>query len=345
MQPRLLAFTAAFRSSAPTSRGTRPVVKARLNGYICRSCQRKFSTSPTLRWLGKKAKSAAEPVGKEKEKMYNSRLLIYDAGDARTTWISFWKAMALLQFGTTLVFGVPPLWNNENQPDERVRKMQAITVGILGTIPTLTLAYLTAPFVHQVFLQIPTHSNYARRSRPDLLRFARSLRQNTAATANTKLEFVTLRIFPFRKHTTAFLHELRALPPKKLRLANIELPKSEAWIKRQREKGIFKRMLEVTSEPRFKFYVKEGRLYTMKTGVPGVWEEVAMRIQEQTVEEAEREQEIGNEAAKRGARAKKEAPKRPMIRPVARREGEQRVKRQTTRQTSRVVNSGYGRSV
>jgi hypothetical protein len=53
--------------------------------------------------------------------------LIYDAGDARTTWISFWKAMALLQFGTTLVFGVPPLWNNENQPDERVRKMQAIT--------------------------------------------------------------------------------------------------------------------------------------------------------------------------------------------------------------------------
>jgi hypothetical protein len=47
--------------------------------------------------------------------------------DLRTTWISFWKAMALLQFGTTLVFGVPPLWNNTNQPDERVRKMQAIT--------------------------------------------------------------------------------------------------------------------------------------------------------------------------------------------------------------------------
>jgi len=34
--------------------------------------------------------------------------------------------MALLQFGTTLVFGVPPLWNNENQPDPRLRKMQAI---------------------------------------------------------------------------------------------------------------------------------------------------------------------------------------------------------------------------
>jgi hypothetical protein len=57
---------------------------------------------------------------------YASRLLIYDAGTARTSWISFWKAMALLQFGTTLVFFVPPLWKNENQPDPNVRKMQAI---------------------------------------------------------------------------------------------------------------------------------------------------------------------------------------------------------------------------
>ncbi|KAI4653411.1 hypothetical protein J4E93_001177 [Alternaria ventricosa] len=244
--------------------------------------------------------------------------------------------MALLQFGTTLVFGVPPLWNNENQPDERVRKMQAITVGILGTIPTLTLAYLTAPFVHQVFLQIPHTANYARRSRPDLLRFARSLRQNPAATANTKLEFVTLRIFPFRKHTTTFLHELRALPPKKLRLANIELPKSEAWVKRQREKGIFKRMLEVMSEPRFKFYVKEGRLYTMKTGVPGVWEEVAMRIKEQTIEEVERES--GNDTGKRNVRARKEVLKKPVVRTVTRRQGEIKVARQDTGATVNIGN-------
>ncbi|KAJ4374309.1 hypothetical protein N0V83_003050 [Neocucurbitaria cava] len=190
--------------------------------------------------------------------------------------------MALLQFGTTLVFGVPPLWNNENQPNPDIRKFQAVLVGVLGTVPTLTLAYVTAPFAHQVFLQIP---EYARRSRQDLMHFARTLRTNPKGTANTKLEFVTLRIFPFRKHTTAFLHELRALPPMKMRLANIELPKTEAWAQRQREKGIFKRMAEVIQEPRYKFYVKEGRLYTMKTGVPGVWEEVARRIQDQTVAE------------------------------------------------------------
>lgn len=58
--------------------------------------------------------------------VYNTRLLIYDAGDARTTWITFWKAVALLQCGTTLVFAVPPLWKNENQPDPNLRKAQAL---------------------------------------------------------------------------------------------------------------------------------------------------------------------------------------------------------------------------
>ena len=72
------------------------------------------------------------------------------------------------------------------------------------------------------------------------------------------------------------------MPPMKLRLANIELPKNDQWVKRQREKGIFKRMFDVLNEPRFKFYVKEGRWYTTKSGVPGVWEEVAARIHGQT---------------------------------------------------------------
>jgi hypothetical protein len=142
MQPRLFAFAAAFRGSAPLNRGFRPAVRFRLNDFVCRSCQKKFSTSPTLRWFGQSSKTAGKTVEKERStpnqvglldsvvlmrlSEYKSRLLIYDAGDTRTTWISFWKAMALLQFGTTLVFGVPPLWNNENQPDPNVRKMQAI---------------------------------------------------------------------------------------------------------------------------------------------------------------------------------------------------------------------------
>ncbi|KAA8614427.1 hypothetical protein A1F94_010288 [Pyrenophora tritici-repentis] len=122
MQPRLFAFAAAFRGPLFTARGSVASLRQpRTTNFVCQRCLRKFSTSPTLRSLGKSSEKAAD-----KERKYPSRLLIYDAGDARTTWISFWKAMALLQFGTTLVFGVPPLWNNENQPDPNVRKMQAV---------------------------------------------------------------------------------------------------------------------------------------------------------------------------------------------------------------------------
>ncbi|KAF1914083.1 hypothetical protein BDU57DRAFT_521259 [Ampelomyces quisqualis] len=279
MQPRFSAFAAAFKRLPPFAKTPRPYVQTRISQLICRTCRQKFSTSPSRRLAG-----GASREQTAKSRMYSSRLLIYEAGDARLTWITFWKAVALLQCGTTLVFAVPPLWKNEIQPDPNLRKAQALLVGVLGTIPTLTLAYLTAPFVYQVFLQIPEH---ARRSRQDLMRFVTLLNAKPAATADTKLEFVTLRIFPFRKNTSNFLHELRALPPKKMRLANIEFPKSEEWAKRQREKGIFRRILEVISEPRYKFYVKEGRTYTIKTGVPGVWEEVAKRIQIQT--DAERD--------------------------------------------------------
>lgn len=190
------------------------------------------------------------------------------------------------------------------------------------------MAYVTAPFVHQVFLQIPEH---ARRSRHNLMNFARSLNNpaNAATTSNVKLEFVTLRIFPFRKNTTAFLHELRALPGKRFRLANLEIPKSDEWADRQRAKGIGKRMLEVIAEPRFKFFVKEGKMFTAKTGVPGVWEEVATRIRDQTNKAAK--EEIAAVTGPRGA-IRRPAIKGPVVlkRP-AKVVQEARVKRQTAR--------------
>lgn len=40
------------------------------------------------------------------------------------------------------------------------------------------------------------------------------------------------------------------------------------------------------NEPRFKFYVKDGRRYTLPTGVPWVWPDVVRQIQRQTAEEA-----------------------------------------------------------
>lgn len=55
--------------------------------------------------------------------------------------------------------------------------------------------------------------------------------------------------------------------------------------------------MEFVREPRYKFYVKEGRTFTIRSGVPGVWEEVAKRIQEQTVLEME-----GKEGSAKGIR-------------------------------------------
>lgn len=81
---------------------------------------------------------------------YNSRLLIYDAGDTRLTWVSFWKALALLQCGTTLVFAVPPLWKNENQPDPNLRKAQAI-LGKSLRFPLARHEALSCSFVNGLY--------------------------------------------------------------------------------------------------------------------------------------------------------------------------------------------------
>lgn len=85
----------------------------------------------------------------------------------------------------------------------------------------------------------------------------------------------------------------------------------------------YRRVLEVINEPRFKFYVKEGRNYTIKTGVPGVWENVARAIQQQTSEKdmtGKMVIKVGN-----GNRKGVDAPN------LVSREPVKRVKRQTAR--------------
>jgi hypothetical protein len=144
-------------------------------------------------------------------------------------------------------------------------------------MPVAAMSYLTAPFVKRVAMEIP---ETARRSRDALMNFTRNM------PGTTRLEFTTLRAYPFERNTGMVLSELRALPPQKGRFANIELPKTKEWRQNQKKKAIYMRFWEVLAEPRFKFYVKEGRSYTVKTGVPGVWENVAMAIQQRTLKEA-----------------------------------------------------------
>ncbi|KAF2797087.1 hypothetical protein K505DRAFT_334629 [Melanomma pulvis-pyrius CBS 109.77] len=174
----------------------------------------------------------------------------------------------------------------------------------MAAVPMAAMSYLTAPFVQRVAMEIPEH---ARRSRDALMSFSRNIPRTT------RLEFTTLRAFPFKRNTGMVLSELRALPPQKGRFANIELPKTKEWRQRQKSKPIHLRFWEVLAEPRFKFYVKEGRSYTIKTGVPGVWENVALAIQQRTVKDA-----AENEAAAAKAKAKAMVPKNSPRSPVKR---------------------------
>jgi hypothetical protein len=57
---------------------------------------------------------------------YPRQLVIYDAGDIRSTFVSFWKATAIFQFGCTCVFLAPLLYKNENQPDKDIRFLQTV---------------------------------------------------------------------------------------------------------------------------------------------------------------------------------------------------------------------------
>ncbi|KAF2691762.1 hypothetical protein K458DRAFT_5274 [Lentithecium fluviatile CBS 122367] len=280
MHPRFHAFSQAFRSSKTWAQGVGSASHPRIAQFICQSCRHKFSTSSIFRKIAQGSRrnlaTAAKDTKDTKARKYPSELLIYDAGEARTTFIAFWKAVALLECGTCVVFFTPKLYKNENQPNEYIRTAQAVGVTLASALPSIILSYLTAPFVNQVYMKIPPHAQH---SFAALKAFARNL------PPTTRLRFLTLRIFPIGKFTTNFLFELRALPPSKLRFANIVMPKTDAWRQRQAQKSWGRKFWEFLMEPRFKFYVKEGRTYTIRSGVPGVWEEVAQRIKEQTVKE------------------------------------------------------------
>jgi hypothetical protein len=63
MPPHFSFFTAALKSFALRPKLTRPTPHTRISQFICRTCQQKFSTSPSLRLFGRAAK---KPVEKER---------------------------------------------------------------------------------------------------------------------------------------------------------------------------------------------------------------------------------------------------------------------------------------
>lgn len=147
MQPRLFILSQAFRSSRLFTRSGRPSFPPRISQSICRTCQSKFSTSSIWRQITQASKKAVQDAakrggvpepGKSKSSPkhwknvadggteYAERLVIYNAGDMRSSFVSFWKATAIFQFGLVAVFLAPVLYHNENQPDPNIRLLQAV---------------------------------------------------------------------------------------------------------------------------------------------------------------------------------------------------------------------------
>ncbi|KAF2279388.1 uncharacterized protein EI97DRAFT_430466 [Westerdykella ornata] len=344
MNAQFRALGQALRSSRAWCRPAGPGVRPRMAPFVSSTCARKFSASSLLRQIRETASKAAENIASKpvvgavpksnapsklpEHKSYPEHLVVYNAGEFRLTMVAFWKAVAIFQFGVTSLILAPNLWWNENQPDETFRKMQAVGVFILGSIPPLILGYLTAPFVKTVAIRLPPH---ARRSHAALHQFT----SNTPP--ETLLEFTTLRIFPIQRKTTCFLFEMRALPHQWWRFANLERKITERLVTRRQKMSRWRRFLEVVNEPRFKFHVKEGRQFEAKTpaGV-GVWRNIARQIRLQT-------EKVEVAAAKldglRGGRAggqeeRVEKIKAKFLKLEGERtgdEGERRVRRQTAR--------------
>ncbi|KAF2655472.1 hypothetical protein K491DRAFT_429193 [Lophiostoma macrostomum CBS 122681] len=284
MQPRFSLFAQALRSSRSWTRPVRPILRPRAVPFVCRGCQSKFSTSTILRRVAHASKlafrNAARKAGYATEagkplNRYPETLLIYDAGDMRSAFVTVWKILAMFEATVVVTILAPIQYHNENQPNPNLRLFYAVGLTVLGCVPFCLLSYLTAPFVKHVHIRLPVR---ATRSLARLQQFAMN------PPPDTRLEFTTLRAVGFKRHTAVLLHELRALPASRWGFANIERIKSDYLLKDEKSKGIFRKILTVLNEPRFKFYVKEGRIYTIKTKVPGVWESIAAHIRRQTDE-------------------------------------------------------------
>lgn len=139
----------------------------------------------------------------------------------------------------------------------------------MGAIPMIVVGVATAPFVNSVSLYIP---EFARRSRDVLIRYSTNLPKDA------QLEFVTARLLGLPKTTGVRLSEMRALPSRWGRLANLERIRSPSLQREHAQRSAWKKALGFLAEPRFKFYVTEDVASTRRSRAPGVWENVLKEI-------------------------------------------------------------------
>lgn len=254
----------------------RPCAKS-LHGLRCSSTVAKHETQQA---------AAAAPKSfvqkPDKKPAFPERLLIYNAGTGKTTWIAFSKLSTVVFFAFGCLVIAPRLHAHPEAP-----WWAAPATILLTPLPLLLTATLTSPFVNSIYLHLPA---YARSSRSLLVRFAAN------PPPDTLLDIRTVRLNGLWKTTGTAVSELRAVPRRGLLgLANVErVPraarKGGAEAKKgEKKKGVVQRIVSLFVEPRRRFYINaaEG---ARRSAEPGVVELVMKAVEANSAKAAEQQQ-------------------------------------------------------
>lgn len=200
---------------------------------------------------------------------YPSSLNIFHAGSGLTAYIGTLKLASILIFANSCLLQGPTLYLDSSATDTSTFWTPAAVA--LSSVPMVVFQLMTGPFVNSVHVQLP---DAARRSQQALQAFA------ARPPAETRLSFTTLRFFPLPKRRAVRLGDLRVLPPKMGRIANLEyLP--PGLRRRCDERGRKAGWWEGLIAGRRRFHVRPGERFTASTQGPGVWKELLKVIEEQ----------------------------------------------------------------
>ncbi|KAK2766667.1 hypothetical protein FQN54_005979 [Arachnomyces sp. PD_36] len=162
-------------------------------------------------------RTTPKPRGSRTGKEPPHRILIYHGGTGRTVFIGVMRITTIFVFGVSCLV-VAPAFFAADYP-----WYTAPAIVAFGAIPMLFVAYTASPFVNYVHLATPA---FARRSREEILKYAKNLPPTSTLYINT-MKFTTIP-----RRTEVRLSDLApgqaALRPVNLINTN---PEKQAWWK------------------------------------------------------------------------------------------------------------------
>lgn len=203
-----------------------------------------------------------QPVRAKSEYAYPKSLLVYHAGTVQTATVGMIRVSTIMAFAAGCLIGAPAVYFDPTSSNWLV----PVTIA-LSVIPMTATYGLTAPFVASIQLSVP---NAARRTKADLLRFART------TPADTVLEFTTMRFMPFPKRVAVRFRDLKPVRTT-LKLANLETRPRGTVLPSSPPSS-----LQELQKTQKQFFVRQGDQYTRSTRAPGVWSLLWDQIQKRS---------------------------------------------------------------